>query len=366
MPQEISQEQPGRPLDREKLKQFVKQSGGMVAAGFNCAITVLGDRLELFAALREHGPCTSEALSKATGLHERWLREWLQHQACVGQVAYLADGRFFLTPEAQAVLLDSASPAFLMGAFDGAVSVTPAVDRLTEAFRSGIGMSYDDHGPGCACAIERMGAFTKEHRLVPELIPQIPQMHERMGHGAMVADVGCGGALSTIAMARQYPASTFVGYDISEHALSRARDNLAESRLNNVTLLNPETDPLPAIPTYDFVTTFDVIHDTPYPASLIGEIYATLKPEGVWLCEDIRGFETFAENLTKHPMAAMLYGFSVMVCMNSGMSTEDGAGLGTLGFTRGVAEQMTAAAGFGDFKQLEIDNPLNNYYLLAK
>ena len=55
-----------------------------------------------------------------------------------------------------------------------------------------------------------------------------------------------------------------------------------------------------------------------------------------------------------------------MVCMNSGMSTADGAGLGTLGFTRKVAEEMTKAVGFDDFSQLDIDSPMNNYYLLKK
>jgi hypothetical protein len=52
--------------------------------------------------------------------------------------------------------------------------------------------------------------------------------------------------------------------------------------------------------------------------------------------------------------------------MNSGLSTEDGAGLGTLGFTRSLAEKMTMAAGFEAFTQLDIDSPMNNYYLLKK
>ena len=99
--------------------------------------------------------------------------------------------------------------------------------------------------------------------------------------------------------------------------------------VTNIRLSDPLNDPLPQQPTFDLVTTFDVVHDTPYPDRLISDIYGALKPESYWLCEDIRGFETFNENLQNHPMAGLLYGFSVMVCMNSGMSTEDGAGLGT-------------------------------------
>ena len=353
-------------IDRDALKAFVKQTGDMVAAGYNCAITVLGDRLGLYGRLFELGPCTPDVLAEATGTHSRWVREWLQHQACIEQIEYTGDGLFRLSPEAHAVLVDERSPAFLMGAFDSALAVGPAVDRLEDAFRSGVGMSYDEHGPGCACAIERMGSFVKNYRLVPELIPRIEGLTQRLSSGITVADVGCGGALSTIAMAAEFPTSNFIGYDISEHALTRARANVAESGLTNVRIENPLQSPMPRDGSVDFVTTFDVIHDAPYPDVLIADIFASLAEDGIWLCEDIRGFETFEENLSRHPMAAMLYGFSVMVCMNSGMSTADGAGLGTLGFTEQTARQMTQSAGFGSFTRLEVDNPLNNYYVLRK
>ena len=354
-------------VDQEKLGDFLKQTGGMVTAGFNCAISVLGDRLGLFKALYEIGPCDSVKLANKLNLHERWVREWLQQQACVGQVEYDSeDNLFALSAEAHAVLVDADHPAYLMGAYDAALAVFPAVEKLQEAFRTGLGMSYDEHGPNCACGIERMGAFSKQHRLVPEMLPMIPRMQERLVSGAAVADVGCGGALSTIAMARAFPNTRFVGYDTSELALQRARANITEAGVTNIDLSNPLQQPLPEQATFDLVTTFDVVHDTPYPDRLISDIHRVLKSDSYWLCEDIKGFETFNENLQNHPISGLLYGFSVMVCMNSGMSTEDGAGLGTLGFTRNLAEQMTMAAGFSEFFQLDIESPMNNYYLLKK
>lgn len=354
-------------VDQDKLGEFLKQTGGMVTAGFNCAISVLGDRLGLFNTLYQIGPCDSAALAAELQLHERWVREWLQHQACVGQVEYNPQTQLFaLSPEAHAVLADPDHPAYLMGAYDAALAVFPAVEKLQEAFRTGVGMSYDEHGPDCACGIERMGAFSKQQRLVPEMLPMIPQMQERLLEGAVVADVGCGGALSTIAMAQAFPGTKFVGYDTSDEALLRASANIAEAGVSNIELLNPLQAPLPQQPTFDLVTTFDVVHDTPYPDRLIADIHTALKSQSYWLCEDIKGFETFDENLQNHPIAGLLYGFSVMVCMNSGLSTEDGAGLGTLGFTRALAEKMTMAAGFAAFTQLDIDSPMNNYYLLKK
>ena len=63
-----------RAIDEDKLGLFLKQTGGMVAASFNCAITVLGDRLGLYRALAEFGPCSGEALAAHLKLHERWVR----------------------------------------------------------------------------------------------------------------------------------------------------------------------------------------------------------------------------------------------------------------------------------------------------
>ena len=356
-----------QPIDEEKLGLFLKQTSGMVAASFNCAITVLGDRLGLYRALAEIGPCDSQSLADYLNLHERWVREWLHQQTCIGQLEYSAELELFsISAEAHAVLADADNSAYLMGGFDSALAVFPAVSKLEEAFRTGIGMSYDDHGPSCACGIERMGAFTKKHRLVTEMIPEIPGMHQRLTDGASVADVGCGGGLATIALGQAYPRSTFVGYDTSEEALARARANLAEAGVTNVRLCNPLTEPLPKTATFDLITTFDVIHDTPYPQDLIEQIFAALRGDGYWLCEDIKGFESFADNLAQHPVAALLYGFSVTVCMNSGLSTADGAGLGTLGFTEQLAREMTARSGFKDFQLLNIENPMNNYYLLNK
>ena len=48
----------------------------------------------------------------------------------------------------------------------------------------------------------------------------------------------------------------------------------------------------------------------------------------------------------KNPMAALMYGISVLSCMSSAMSAPDGAGLGTLGLPASRAEAMAAEAGF--------------------
>ena len=348
-------------IDRDRLEAFLKTIGGQVAAGFNCALSSLGDQLGLYKALKAIGPATSEELAAHTGLHERWLREWLRHQACVGQVDY-GDGRFGLSPEAGIVLAEEGHPFFFASGFGAVTATYPAIPKLPDAFRTGLGMSYDDHGPACACGIERMSGYMQREELVPKLLPELPGVVDKLESGALVADVGCGSGMALTTMAKAFPNSSFVGYDTSSHALERATANVASAGLDNVRLADPADEPLPGSPTFDLVSTFDVVHDTTHPGELLCAIREALKDDGAWLCADIRSFPTFEQNLAEHPMAALLYGFSVTVCMSASLSTPDGAGLGTLGFNEEVARRMSAEAGFTRFETLEYGNAINSFY----
>ena len=58
----------------------------------------------------------------------------------------------------------------------------------------------------------------------------------------------------------------------------------------------------------------------------------------------------------------MMYGTSVATCMSSALSEPDGAGLGTLGFHRQLAEAMCREAGFTRFTVHDFDDPANLYY----
>jgi hypothetical protein len=48
--------------------------------------------------------------------------------------------------------------------------------------------------------------------------------------------------------------------------------------------------------------------------------------------------------------------------MSSALSEAGGAGLGTLGFDRALAESMCRDAGFGHFEEHDFGDPANLYY----
>lgn len=321
----------------------------------------IGDQLGLYRALGGAGPVTAEELASRTGLQERWLLEWLRGQAAAELLDYHEGDRFELSDVGALVLANEKdSLAFAAGAF-GAPMGPDIAERLVDAFRTGIGLSYQDLGPNAAHRTERMLGPWVRQALVPQIIPALDGVDQRLRAGGRAADIGCGGGLALLAMAEAYPKSEFHGYDPSSHAIDRARTKVDELGLGNVRLHVASGEELPGDESFDFVLTFDCLHDMTRPAEVIQSIRRGIKPDGTWLIKDIRSEPRFEDNLG-HPMLAMFYGFSVSACMSSALSEPGGAGLGTLGFNPEVAERMTREAGFERFKLHDFDDPSNLYY----
>jgi 2-polyprenyl-3-methyl-5-hydroxy-6-metoxy-1,4-benzoquinol methylase len=358
---------PERIADPDGIKFFsysvFTQLSGAVTAG----MIHLGDKLGLFAALAAAaGPVSSAELAASTGLDERWVREWAYNQAAAKLITADADNsgseRFWLTPEGVAVLASPDHSAYGMGMFHRFPQTMGALEEMPECFRSGLGHDYDSHGPEGAVGIERSFEPWNRHHLIPTVLPALEGVVDRMHSGISVADVGCGAGGAVMLMASAFPASMFIGYDISSFALERAESRLADEGAENVRFVDPRDTTLPSDNSVDLVTTFDCIHDMTDPQGMINAIREAIAPDGTWLLVDIKGRETFAENLEKNPMAALMYGISVLSCMSSALSEPGGAGLGTLGLPESRAKEMAEKAGFTRFRRLDIDNAVNSLY----
>jgi ubiquinone/menaquinone biosynthesis C-methylase UbiE len=353
-----------RPVDPDRLKEFAKHVFGKLEGAMTSAMIHLGDRLGLYRAMSGGAPLTSVELAQKTGLHERWVREWLHAQGAAGILEYQGDGRFTLGPEAELVLAQESHPAFGCGMFSSLPATIAVVDALPEAFRTGVGLDYDAFGPDGARGIERGFAPWFRALLVPFALPRVPDVVPMLERGVRVADVGCGAGVALIEMAKAYPQSQFHGYDISQHALERAEANRIEAGLRNVSFHDPRKEPLPADESFGFVTTFDCLHDMTDPGAAMRAIRGALSPDGVWLIADIKSRGGYEQNVAKNPMAALMYGTSVMSCMSSALSEPGGAGLGTLGFPEETARRMTREAGFTRFEPLDLGHPVNAFYVV--
>lgn len=347
-------------IDPEELKRYSFSVWSYKQGEMVSLMIHIGDRLGLYQALQGAGPVTAEQLAAKTGLQERWLFEWLRGQAAARLLQYHDEDRFELSQVGAAVLADeTGSLSFAAGAFSGQ---TPpqTVDKLVEAFKTGIGLSYEDLGPNAAHRTERMlGPWTRRE-LVPKILPAMDGVVEKLQQGGVAADVGCGGGVALMAMAEAFPKTEFHGFDPSQHAIDRCQAKVVEMGLDNVTLHVAGGEQLPS-QTFDFVITFDCIHDMTRPAEVISQIRRAMRDDGTWLIKDIRSSADFKENM-RNPLLAMFYGFSVSACMSSALSEPGGAGLGTLGFNPEVARRMVSDGGFSRFVEHDFNDPSNLYY----
>lgn len=320
----------------------------------------LGIRLGLYEAMRGRGVVSVDELAATTGLHRRWVLEWLRQQTASGLTQYVDEERFQLSDEVAELLLDDTSRSYVGWLFHPPTG-GEGIDRMAEAFRTGLGMTWDDHGEAGAHMVA--SGTSAQHRLLASaVLPLMDGVVERLKEGAEAIDVGCGAGVAITELAKAFPRSTFVGIDPSPTALEQARSRAKNAGLGNVELELGVAEEITDAGRFDLAIVLDCMHDMTHPEDAMTAIRRALKDDGLWLVKDIRCEPTLKGNLA-HPMGALLYGISITFCMSSSMSKPGGAGLGTLGFSAERAREMAEAAGFGRFRVLDYeDDPLNAFY----
>ncbi len=98
------------------------------------AMIFVGDQLGLFKAMAGAGPLSAEDLAAKTGLHPRWLLEWMRLQAAGRVLFYRGDDRFELPAEANDVLVDSEFGGFCRQQFHGRsfAGATRRIDAIVQ------------------------------------------------------------------------------------------------------------------------------------------------------------------------------------------------------------------------------------------
>lgn len=151
------------------------------------------------------------------------MREWLGGMVA-GRVIETdpAAGTYWL-PAEHAELLTDAGPANL-AVYAQFISMLGGVeDDVVRCFREGGGVPYSRY-PRFQEVMASDSGQTVLPALFDAILPLAPELPERLEAGIRVLDCACGRGRALLAMAERYPASRFVGYDLSTEAIDWGRE----------------------------------------------------------------------------------------------------------------------------------------------
>lgn len=349
---------PDAELDRAKAKAFTLL---MVRHLEGAAVSIMievGRRVGLFEAMATMGAATSAEIAAKTGLSERYVREWLAAMVCGGIVEYAAAGGTYRLPREHAVGLTGSSTRNFTTMAEMFPLLNRVIPDVAEAFRTGRGVPYRAYQPDFTSLMDRRSRPRFDELLFSTYLAKPEGLIPKLEAGIRVADVGCGTGYCVALMARRFPKSTFVGYDLAEEGIAEARSTARG--LDNASFVVQDIARLEAPPRFDLVTAFDAIHDQADPAGVMRRIRAALEPDGTFLMVDVWASSELADNVGV-PMAPYLYAMSTMHCMSVSLAG-GGPGLGTA-WGHQVATRMLRDAGFTDVQLFERVDPANSLYV---
>ena len=340
--------------DPAEVGQVMGQLMADLSATSGMLLTLVGVRTGLWESLSA-GPAGPGELAARSATSEAYVREWLRSQAAAGYLRYEpATGRYSLPAAVAAVMAAEPLRGLVEGTGLQAAAQWSELARYEEAFRTGRGIGWDEHGPAHSRGMDLISRAV----VVPALaswLSALDGVAAKLEAGAAVADVGCGYGAPTIAMAKAFTRSRFMGIDVDDASVAQARKAAAAAGLaSRVTFEVSEVADLPG-EGYELVTFFDCLHDLADPVGALRRARQALAPGGSVLLVEHAGSERTEENL--NPVGRFFYAASALVCTPNAVA-HGSAGLGTIP-GEAALRSVAASAGFPLVRRVDVDAPLN-------
>lgn len=349
--------------NQQKAEQF---SQSLVDVFNKSAIALalsLGHRCGIFAAMANLPASTSKQIADAANLNERYVREWLGTMVTGRVVNYFPETKTYQLPEEHAAFLTDDGEYNFASGMQFVPILAQIEDKLVECVRNGGGVPYSEY-PRFHEVMASESSQTVVAALEAYILPLVPGLVEKLEGGIDVLDVGCGSGQAMIELAKRFPNSSFAGYDFSEEGIGRAKEEAKGLGLANVRFEVRDAAAIGETETYDLITSFDAIHDQANPAGMLTSINQALRPDGVYLVQDIAGSSYLEKNFDQ-PAAPWLYTISLTHCMTVSLAY-GGEGLGAM-WGEEKAVEMMKAAGFADVSLHKLDHDfMNTYYVATK
>ncbi len=350
-------------FDHGAAEDFAGRMLATLNAGALATMTSIGHRTGLFDAMAGMEPATSAEIAERAGLQERYVREWLGAMVTGAIVEIDSEaGTYRLPAEHAASLTRKARPNNIAATCQWIPLLGSVEDEVVKCFERGGGVPYTSFDRFHDVMAEESDQ-TVVAALLDHILPGIPGVVEALEAGIDVLDVGCGSGRALHLMAETYPRSRFTGYDFSEEAVAAAQREAARRGLGNVRFETRDAAELGATERFDLITAFDAIHDQALPDAVLAAIARALRPDGLFLMQDIAG-SSHVHRDVEHPLGTFLYTVSCMHCMTVSLA-RGGAGLGAMWGVE-TAQRMLAEAGFGKVAVTSLPHDAINFYYTAR
>lgn len=313
----------------------------------------LGDRMGWYRALASGGPATPAELVSRAGGAERYAREWLEQQASFGILTVDGEGRFALPADAAEALTDTASLSYLAPAARMFAAAAMQLPSILSAYRTGGGVGWSAYGTDMRESQADMNRPWFEHAL-PGALADLGDLDAALRRpGARIADIGCGGGWSSIALARAYPSATVEGFDVDPPSVELARGNADSSGVGDRIRFHHADAASMESASYDAAFAFECVHDMPRPVDVLAAMRRAVVPGGpVIIMDEAVGssFQTPGDDVER-----FMYGCSILICLPDGLAHQPSAGTGTV-MRPDTLRSYALDAGFADLEILPIDD----------
>ncbi len=350
-------------FDTRRADAFAEQVLGILNGGALALMLSLGHRAGLFDAMRRLDFETSRVIADAAGLQERYVREWLGAMVTAAIVDYdAAECRYRLPPEHAAALCRETSSHNLAATAQWIPLLARVEDEVLSCFERGGGVPYASYD-----RFHQVMAEDSDQTIVAALfdgvLPLVPGLAEALERGLDVLDVGCGSGRVLHALAERFPASRFTGYELSAEAVAEARALARDLGLRNTHFEVRDVADLAVDRGFDLITAFDAIHDQARPDHVLAGIRRALRPDGLFLMQDIGASSNVAAN-TGHLIGTLLYSLSCTHCMTVSLA-QGGLGVGAM-WGETMTREFLNNAGFHQVERHTLPHDIQNYYYLVK
>ncbi|MFC1631449.1 methyltransferase domain-containing protein [Candidatus Omnitrophota bacterium] len=274
---------------------------------FSCWIIDMGLRLGLLKAIhkRSNGISAKE-LAKRLKFDLQLVNVWCKAAYSFKLLEVNEKGNFYLDKPMDLLLIgDPTYPHFCIApAIENYIGASESFFHFYEAFKTGKTLSFEEMGHFYRSSIEK-DTLTMLSYLISSVLPGHPYLRNLANKRAKILDFGCAAGLGMIQYAKNFENWSFVGVDIIQTLIQKAKENIKRNRLEDRIKAK-----LIASTRFNLGQNFDLIfltftlHEIKNKKLILRELLKALKKNGSLVIfefvrqEDIRELRSFSGRMS--------------------------------------------------------------------